>query len=200
MVLLSRHLMDTGAGSPGESRRGVARLSARQAAARPDGSVAFRKKLSRAKVLGFLASQQPCAVEMEACGGAHHWDREIGHLGHAVQLVPPACMKAYVNRHGFRPIVIGMPAPGMGDSAVRVPTRRHAGMNGEEVTLPCNIEWRFEDGRWQVLREPIFLHPLELDARSPHSNTAIAIRIRLASEGIRLSVSTNSLARQGSEA
>ena len=66
--------------------------------ARPDGSVAFRKKLSRAKVLGFLASQQHCTVAMEACGGAHHWGREIGRLGHAVQLVPPAYVKAYVKR------------------------------------------------------------------------------------------------------
>ena len=24
-----------------------------------------------------------------------------------------------------------------------------------------NIEWRFEDGRWQVLREEIFLQPLD---------------------------------------
>ena len=66
--------------------------------ARPDGSVAFRKKLSRAKVLGFLASQQPCTVAMEACGGAHHWGREIGRLGHAVQLVPPVYVKTYVKR------------------------------------------------------------------------------------------------------
>ena len=66
--------------------------------ARTDGSVAFRKKLSRAKVLGFLDSQPRCTVAMEACGGAHHWGREIGRLGHAVQLVPPAYVKAYVKR------------------------------------------------------------------------------------------------------
>lgn len=66
--------------------------------ARPDGSAAFRKKLSRAKVLGFLPSQQPCTVAMEACGGAHHWGREIGYLGHAVQLVPSAYVKAYIKR------------------------------------------------------------------------------------------------------
>ena len=66
--------------------------------ARPDGSVAFRKKLSRAKMLGFLASQPRCTVAMEACGGAHHWGREIGRLGHAVRLVPPVYVKAYVKR------------------------------------------------------------------------------------------------------
>ena len=39
--------------------------------ARPDGSVAFRKKLTRGKVLGFLVSQPRCEVPMEACGSAH---------------------------------------------------------------------------------------------------------------------------------
>jgi hypothetical protein len=33
-------------------------------------------------------------------------------------------------------------------------------MNGEEMLLLCNIEWRFEDGRWQVLREQNSLRPL----------------------------------------
>lgn len=49
----------------------------------------------------------------------------------------------------------------LGDSAVCVLTRKHSGMNGEEMKLLCNIELRFEDGRWQVLREAIFLRPLE---------------------------------------
>ena len=46
-----------------------------------DGSVAFRKKLSRGKVLEFLASQPGCAVAMEACASAHYWGREIVDLG-----------------------------------------------------------------------------------------------------------------------
>lgn len=49
----------------------------------------------------------------------------------------------------------------LGDSAVCVLARKHSGMNGEEMKLLCNIEWRFEDGRWQVLREQIFLRPLD---------------------------------------
>ena len=35
--------------------------------ARADGSVAFRKKLSRAKLLDFVAAQPRCTVAMEAC-------------------------------------------------------------------------------------------------------------------------------------
>jgi len=41
------------------------------------GHVVFRRKLTRGKVLMFLASQPPCVVALEPCGGAHHWGREI---------------------------------------------------------------------------------------------------------------------------
>src|SRR5215213_8915592 len=42
------------------------------------GRVVFRKRLVRAKVLEFFAGQAPCLVALEACGGAHHWARELG--------------------------------------------------------------------------------------------------------------------------
>jgi len=57
--------------------------------ARADGSVAYRRKLSRGKLLSFLASQPKCTVAMEACAGAHYWGRQILALGHEVRLVPP---------------------------------------------------------------------------------------------------------------
>ena len=67
--------------------------------ARSDGSDAFRKKLTRGKVLDFLASRPRCLVVMEACAGAHYWGREIGKLGHEVKLVPPVYVKPFVKRH-----------------------------------------------------------------------------------------------------
>ena len=36
------------------------------------GRVVFRKRLTRAKLLGFFAAQEPCVVALEACAGAHH--------------------------------------------------------------------------------------------------------------------------------
>ena len=67
--------------------------------ARSDGSVAFRRKLTRTKVLPFLTAQPGCLVAMEACAGAHHWGREIGELGHEVKLIPPIYVKPFVKRH-----------------------------------------------------------------------------------------------------
>ena len=67
--------------------------------ARADGSVAYRRKLSRGRLLSFLASQPKCTVAMEACAGAHHWGREILPLGHEVRLVPPIYVKPFVKRH-----------------------------------------------------------------------------------------------------
>jgi transposase len=55
-----------------------------------DGSVAFRKRLSRSQVLTFFAKQPRCTVAMEACATAHEWGRAIGELGHEIRLIPPA--------------------------------------------------------------------------------------------------------------
>lgn len=63
-----------------------------------DGSVVFRRKLSRVQLLRFLAEQPPCVVAMEACASAHHWGRKIGELGHVVRLIAPAYVKPFVKR------------------------------------------------------------------------------------------------------
>jgi len=55
-----------------------------------DGSVVFRRKLSRNQLLPFLARRPPCIIAIEACATAHHWGREIEKLGHGVRLIPPA--------------------------------------------------------------------------------------------------------------
>lgn len=63
-----------------------------------DGSVLFRKKLSRAQVLEFFACQSACIVAMEACASSHYWGREISKLGHDVKLIPPIYVKPFVKR------------------------------------------------------------------------------------------------------
>lgn len=55
-----------------------------------------RKKLSRAKFSDFFAQLRPVRVVMEACGGAHHWGRSLGTLGHQVELLPARQVRAFV--------------------------------------------------------------------------------------------------------
>src|SRR5215469_7944237 len=62
------------------------------------GQVVFRKRVTRAKLIGFLAEQAPCIVAMEACAGAHYWAREISKLGHSVRLIAPAYVKPFIKR------------------------------------------------------------------------------------------------------
>src|SRR5271170_3582059 len=58
----------------------------------------LRINLRRAQMISFFAKQPPTKIAMEACGGAHHWARELITLGHEVQLIPPQYVKPYVKR------------------------------------------------------------------------------------------------------
>ncbi|BAB52415.1 transposase [Mesorhizobium japonicum MAFF 303099] len=64
-----------------------------------EGSVVFRKKLSRSQFLAFMSRQPACLVAMEACATSHYWGREIMKLGHTVRLIPPIYVKPFVKRH-----------------------------------------------------------------------------------------------------
>ena len=75
-----------------------ARNSFRLHRAGVDGSVMFRRTLTRGKVMDFLESQPDCVVAMEACGSAHWRGRGIRELGHGVRLVPPIHVKPFVKR------------------------------------------------------------------------------------------------------
>lgn len=59
----------------------------------------LRKKLGRARMLGFFATLEPTKVGIEACGAAHHWARELKKLGHEVVLIAPQHAKRYVKRN-----------------------------------------------------------------------------------------------------
>lgn len=58
--------------------------------------VVLRKKLSRGKLMAFMANLPPCLVGMEACGGAHDWARKFRAMGHEVRLMSPQFVKPYV--------------------------------------------------------------------------------------------------------
>jgi transposase len=62
------------------------------------GHVVLTKRLSRTKVLPFIAQLPPCLIGMEASGGAHYWAREFSKLGHTVKLMSPQFVRPYVQR------------------------------------------------------------------------------------------------------
>lgn len=62
------------------------------------GAMVFSRKLTRAKLLDFFASQPACVVALEACSGAHHWARELRAMGHDARLIPPSYVKPFVKR------------------------------------------------------------------------------------------------------
>ena len=55
----------------------LAKRSFRLHGARSDGSVAFRRKVSRERLTDFLASQPRCVVAMEACASAQDARAEV---------------------------------------------------------------------------------------------------------------------------
>jgi len=55
----------------------------------------FNKAIKREKFLEFFTNRAPCIIEMEACGGAHHWARQLSGLGHQVKLMPGEFVQAF---------------------------------------------------------------------------------------------------------
>lgn len=67
-------------------------------AAYDDGRVAFRKQMSRSRLLKFLSRHTPCIIAMEACATSHYWGRLAGSLGHTVRLLLPIYVKPFAKR------------------------------------------------------------------------------------------------------
>jgi transposase len=54
-------------------------------------------QLKRAQVLQRFANCPPCLIAMEACGGVHHWARELTALGHGVRLLHAKVVRPFVS-------------------------------------------------------------------------------------------------------
>jgi hypothetical protein len=126
-----------------------------------DGTVLFRRKLRREKLLDFLAAQPACVVAMEACASAHYWGREIGRLGHEVRLVAPAYVKPFVKRQkndtaDAEAICEAAGRPTMRFVAVKSETQQASAQNarggssrpaicwfasGRRRSMPCVVTW-----------------------------------------------------------
>jgi transposase len=58
----------------------------------------LRRQVRRGDLVKVFAQLAPTRVGLEACGGSHHWARELARLGHEVVLLPPQYVKPYVKR------------------------------------------------------------------------------------------------------
>lgn len=54
-------------------------------------------QIKRAKVLEHFVNKAPCLVAIEACGGSHHWARELTTLGHTVRLLHAKVVRPFVS-------------------------------------------------------------------------------------------------------
>ena len=60
------------------------------------GKQKTNKRLSRAKLLAYIAQQSPATIAMEACYSSHYWAREFTALGHTARLIPAQHVKPFV--------------------------------------------------------------------------------------------------------
>jgi transposase len=58
----------------------------------------LRKKLRRQDLGAFFTKMPSTVIGIEACGGSHHWARQLQSLGHEVKLIAPQFVKPYVKR------------------------------------------------------------------------------------------------------
>ena len=71
---------------------------------------------------------------LEACGGAHHWARELTYLGHEVKLTPPAYVKPFVKRNKNDAV----DAEAICEAAQR-PNMRFVAIKSEEQQAPALV-------------------------------------------------------------
>jgi transposase len=60
------------------------------------GKVVLHEKLSRERLLPFLANQPVSTIAIEAGCGAHHWARAFSKLGHEVRVIHPKFVRPFV--------------------------------------------------------------------------------------------------------
>ncbi len=60
--------------------------------------VVLRRQFPRGRLIAFFSKLPPTVIGLEACGGSHHWARELSALGHEVKLIAPQHVKRYVKR------------------------------------------------------------------------------------------------------
>jgi len=156
------------------------------------GRMVFSRRLTRAKLLKFFAGQPRCVVALEACGGAHHWARELTAIGHDVSLIPPAYVKPFVKRSKSD----ALDAEAICEAAQR-PSMRYAAIKSEQQQA-AGMVFRTRDllvrQRTQLINA-IRGHLAEFGWVAPKGPSHIAVLASLLDEGEELGASLPEAAR-----
>ena len=140
------------------------------------GKAVLRKRLARAKVLEFFANLPRCVVGLEACGGAHHWARELIKLGHDARLMPPQYVKA---RRSAPTSVVGA------GSQARVKTNKHDAADAEACCEAVQRpSMRFAAVKSADQQATLMLHRVRDQLIGQRTATINAVRGHLAEFGI----------------
>ena len=140
------------------------------------GRVVLRKRLARAKVLEFFANLPRCVIGLEACGGAHHWARELIRLGHDARLMPPQYVKA---RRSAPTSVVGA------GSQARVKTNKHDAADAEACCEAVQRpSMRFVPVKTGAQQATLMLHRVRDQLIGQRTATINALRGHLAELGI----------------
>ena len=140
-----------------------------------DGSVVFRKKLSRPQFARFMADHPACEVAMEACPSAHHWARELTGRGHRVRLIAPHYVKPFLKRQKND----AADAEAIAEAATR-PTMRFVEQKSADQQAQA-VAFR---AREQLVNQrtdtvnALWSHRYEFDYIAPVGISCAAIRIR----------------------
>jgi transposase len=85
------------------------------------GSRVLRKTLRRDALLAWSAAVPPCVMATEACGGAHHWARELTRQGRTVRIIAAEFVRPFRKS-------------GKNDAMMR---RRFAQRHGSRICASC---------------------------------------------------------------
>lgn len=99
------------------------------------GREQYRKRLTRSKLLEYLANIPSTIIAMESCGGSHWLARQCQKLGHEVKLIPPQYVKPYVktNKNDY------IDADAIAEAAMR-PNMRFVSVKSEEAQVISVIQ------------------------------------------------------------
>ncbi len=138
-------------------------------------------QIKRAKVLEHFANLNPGLIAIEACGGAHHWARELRAQGHTVRLLHAKIVRPFVSENktdatDARAIWLAVQQPGVKFVGIKTAAQQAT------LTLHRQRELLMQMGIMQTNALPGLLY--EFGATFAKGNRALFKEIEATLEGL----------------